>query len=196
MLWLTVAIAVSTGARSAAAAAFTFLTHSAVFDAGTGNVSFVVRFSEPPDFFTLDKFGRQAHSFQYFIVGDPTLPYPELYDSIVRGEEIHITGGTLRIRNAHPPDPDPAAGGWGAIRGAIPFLVNDDTLTFEAPLALLSDHSTDGRFEYRLESYAFGELTRFELGESTVPEPRAAAGAMVALVLHARARLRNVPKGG
>jgi hypothetical protein len=142
-------------------------------------VNFTVEFNQAPDFFTQDSFGRVANAFQYFIYGDRSLPYPELFDAVIRGEEIHLTGDTLPIRDSVPHDPDPAAGGWGAIRGAVPFRLDGDVLTFSTPLPLISDHSTDGHFDYRLYTVEFGGLTRAVESQSTVlstavPEPSTA----------------------
>jgi hypothetical protein len=116
----------------------------------------------------VDQFGRPANSFQYFIVGNPSLPYPEDYDAIIRGEEIHITSDMLRIRNAVGSDPDPNSGGWGPIRGSVPFSLNDNVLTFSAPLHLVSDHSVDGHFVYEVDAYEFGALTNYFFDQSTV----------------------------
>lgn len=155
-----------------AKAEFISVSESAVFNPSTQEVLFTIEFNQTPDFFTVDSFGRQANSFQFFITGDPGLPYPARYDAIIRAEEIHITMDVLRVRNAVPPDPDPAAGGWGSIRGAVPFSLNGSVLTFSTPLQLISDHSTDGRFAYGLQSYQFGALTRSVNNQSVVvPEP-------------------------
>ena len=84
---------------------------------GGGNVDFSLTFNQVPDFFTVDQFGRQANSFQFYIA---TSPFPGLYPprpyaSLIRGEEIHVAGD-LRVRNDNPPDPDPNASGWGSIQ--------------------------------------------------------------------------------
>jgi hypothetical protein len=151
-----------------AQAEFMFVSESAVYNPATGAVQFTIEFNQAPDFFTQDSAGRIANSFQYFIVGDPRLPYPENYDAIIRGEEIHLTGDTLRIRNSAPSDPDPAAGGWGAIRGAVPFSLDGDILTFSTPLPLISDHSTDGQYDNRFYTVEFDGLTRTVESQSTV----------------------------
>ncbi len=78
------------------------LSESSVFDPATGQVTFRLTFDRPPDFQTTDSLGRQADSFQYYIVGDPSLPYPSYYDSIIRGEELHITQDVLRVRTRLP----------------------------------------------------------------------------------------------
>jgi hypothetical protein len=123
-------------------------------------VTFRIVFDQVPDFFTTDSFGRQADSFQYFIVGNPSLPYPSNYDSIIRGEEIHWTIDLIPIRNAFPPDySDPRSGGWGTVRGEVPYTLNGSTLTFAAPLSLISNRTDASNISYHLETYAYGGLT-------------------------------------
>jgi hypothetical protein len=142
-------------------AEFSIVSNSAVFDPINRNVLSTLEFSQPPDFTT--------DAFQYFIIGDPDLPYPDLFDSIIRVEETFITHDILVIRNAVPPVADPAAGGWGSIRGIVPFSLEGNILTFSAPLSMISDHSTDGHFSYDLESYVSGSQTGpTARGESTV----------------------------
>ena len=149
-----------------------FLSQTASFDPATDQVTFTIEFNRPPDFFATDSLGRQADSFQYFVLGDPGLGYPAEFDSIVRGEEIHIANA-IRIRNAVPSVSDPAAGGWGAIRDVVPFSLSGSLLSFSAPLASLSDHSVDGRFTYELQVYSFGITGQSAQAETTVvPEPR------------------------
>src|SRR6476620_4079528 len=80
-----------------AVAAFMFTSESATYNSVTGNVQFTVEFNQVPDFVT--------DSFQYFIVGDPSLQYPALYDAIIRGAEI--TADSLPIRNSGQATPNP-----------------------------------------------------------------------------------------
>jgi hypothetical protein len=152
------------------------LSESAVFDPATGQVTFTLTFNRPPDFQTTDSVGRQADSFQYYIVGDPSLPYPSNYDTIVRGEELHLTSDVLRVRNATPSDPtDPASGGWGTVRGVVPYQLNGNVLTFSTSLGLISDHSVDGHFSYDLLIAQYGGLTQFFSGLESAVRPRPAA---------------------
>jgi hypothetical protein len=145
------------------------LSHSAVFSPATGQVTFTVTFNRAPDFESVDALGRQADSFQYFIYGDMSLPYPAYYDAIIRGEELHITSPLLRVRDAVGTDPDPASGGWGPVRGAVPYRLEGNVLTFSTPLALISDHSVDGHFSYDLMTTRYGgDPTLFYRGESVV----------------------------
>jgi hypothetical protein len=151
------------------------VSQSAVFDPATGQVSFTLTFNRPPDFQSVDSLGRQADSFQYYIVGDPSLTYPDFYDTIIRGEELHITSPVLRVRNAAPTDPtDPpsVSGGWGTVRGVVPYQLNGNVLTFSTPLGLISDHSVDGHFTYDLIITQYGGQTQFFPGLESVVRPR------------------------
>lgn len=155
-----------------AKAEFTFLSESAVFNPSNQEVVFTIVFNQAPDFFTIDSNGRQANSFQYYIVGDPNLPYPSKFDAIIRGEEIHITSNVIRIRNSPPTDSSPEAGGWGSIRGTVPYKIKGNVLTFSTPLQLISNQSRDGHFDYELESYQFGTSTLNVASQSRVaPQP-------------------------
>jgi hypothetical protein len=162
-------------AAMAQSAPFAYVSQSVVYDPSTGQVNFSMEFNQPPDFAKLDMSGSnelKANSFQHYIVGQPGLGFPNSFDSIIRGDEIDLTLDRLPIRNAVPESSDPAAHGWGSIRGYVPFVIDDDLLTFSAPLSLLSDHSTDGRFLYDVQSLQDGADTRFEANlQSVVPEP-------------------------
>jgi hypothetical protein len=148
------------------------VSQSATFNPTTQQVLFTISFNEAPDFMTVDAFGRQADSFQYYIPrnpnGDPFGDESKLV-SIIRGEEIHITIDRLRIRNAVPSSSDPAAGGWGTIRGVEPFVLDGNVLTFSAPLSVI--HPTGGLFRYGLESGEFGADSQFILSHTiSLPE--------------------------
>jgi hypothetical protein len=156
------------GASAQAPDGLTALSESAVFDPVTGQVSFTLTLNRAPDFETVDEFGRQADAFQYYILGDLSLPYPAYYDSIIRGEEIHAMPGVLRIRDPLPSNPDPATGGWGPIRGEVPYRLEGNVLTFSVALSTISDHSVDGRFSYELLLTRFGASTQVIRNQSTV----------------------------
>jgi hypothetical protein len=72
-----------------------------------------------------------------------------------------------------PPDnSDPNSGGWGTIRGSVPFTLDGNILTFSSPLSLISDHiakgNTKGIFSYDLQVDQCGAQTFFSTGnEST-----------------------------
>ena len=83
---------------------FKFTKQSAIFERKSGDVKFSITFNQRPDFYTVDSVGRQADSFQYFIVGDQNLSYPYNYDSIIRDEDVNIKEREITIRSAGPPD--------------------------------------------------------------------------------------------
>jgi hypothetical protein len=139
---------------------FKRVSQSAVFSPRTGEVTFRIVFNQVPDFSAAGPLGPQVDSFQYFIVGNPSLPYPSNYVSIIRGGEIYSTSDLIPIRNAVPPDTsDPMSGGWGTIRGEVPFTLSGTRLTFVAPLSLISNSTDAGSVDFRLETYAYGDQT-------------------------------------
>jgi hypothetical protein len=166
------ALALPGVADAQAPGGLTVLSDSAVYDPVTGQVTFTLVFNRRPDFETEDEFGRRADSFQYYIVGDPGLPYPANYDAIIRGDEIGLTSGLLPIRKPLPPDPDPVSGGWGPVRGVVPFSLEENILTFSASLGLISDHSVDGHFAYELLLTQYGATSQFLQSESVVRPSR------------------------
>lgn len=145
---------------NSAQAALLINSESVVANLDSREALFTIQFNEVPDFFTVDSAGRQADSFQYYIETDGELPvfrgspyYSEL-DIIIRGEEIHVAGD-IRIRDALPIGSGGSnSGGWGLLRGSVPYTLNGTVLTFSAPLELIGD--SDGLFSYRLEAYEFG----------------------------------------
>lgn len=168
-------------------------SESALVNLDTQSVLFTINFNEVPDFFSVDTFGRQADSFQYFIEADGEFPifrgspyYSEL-ETIIRGEEIHIAGD-IRVRNIFPNGiAQPNSGGWGSIRGSVPYTLNDTTLNFSVPLQLIGDD--DGLFSYRLEWYEFGAIQDFKDNKSVfappqpVPEPMSISSTVIAAVM-------------
>ena len=149
------------------------------FNAGSGVADFVITFNSTPDFFTLDSVGRQDDSFQFFIRPSPTLPSlgGPFYNvtTIIRGEEIHV-GGDIRLRDVAPTSSDPSSGGWGPLRGSVPFSISGASVNFSVPMALLG---VTGDFSYDLQGYNFG-IQNYNLWGTTanvsppvtpVPEP-------------------------
>jgi hypothetical protein len=136
----------------------------------TATLHFSLHFNETPNFTTLDSNGRPQDSFQIFIAFNPTTANPAnppSADVIIRGDEIHIANA-IRIRDARPPVADPNAGGWGAIRGTVPYHVRTEpnataVLTFSAAFSLLG---ITGQFGWVVETYNFGALTDQRQGVS------------------------------
>ncbi len=168
-----------------AEAALLVLSQSAEVNLANNSVLFQIEFNRVPDFFTTDEYGRQADSFQYYIDADGGFPifrgtdiYYSNLESIIRGSEISLAGD-VRIRNALPPDPDlSSSGGWGSIRGSVPYTLSGNVFSLLVPLQLIGD--SDGKFSYRLEWYKYGGIGGYIEAE-TVPEPATIFGSFMAL---------------
>jgi len=155
---LVLAALVPSYAGAARSTALAVRSESATYSHSTGVVTFRITFNRAPDFTTVDELGRQADEFQYF-VGSAEPEPPWLYDSVIRGAEIH-SSGFVRIRNnALVPDPDPESGGWGTVRGDASFDLRGPALRFSAPLSVVTDRTDLDTLPYMLETYQFGELT-------------------------------------
>jgi hypothetical protein len=128
----------------------------------TATMHFTLHLSHKPDFTTLDSNARPQDSFQMFIAFNPSTANPanpQSADVVIRGDEIHIAHA-IRIRDARPAVPDPDAGGWGAIRGTVPYHVRAQAngtavLTFNGSFALLG---ITGQFGWALITYNFGAV--------------------------------------
>ena len=200
------AAAVLLGAAGRARAGLRIVEQSAAVDRDAGRAAFAVRFDSAPDLFTVDEFGRLADSFQYEVDADGPVsaefPVGDV-EAVVRGDEIRLAGA-LRVRAAGAgvePDDDPAAGGWGPVRAAVPFNLDGPDLSFEVPLAALGDD--DGRFSYRLFTAEFGltvDQVQGVVGASVpIPLPpaapsAAAACAALALIATLRRAGKNWPQ--
>ena len=141
-----------------------------------GNVTFTLQFNRAPDFFTSDQYGRQADAFQFYIATSTNIPLfypPRPYASLIRGGEIYYDNAIV-IRNDGPPDDnDPHSGGWGSVRGNVPYSLSDETLSFSVPADVLDVQSP---FAYSLLLTSFGAATHDPYtgdsgGPIPVPEP-------------------------
>jgi hypothetical protein len=159
---------------------FALLDQSVHVDPVRRVARFHLVFTRPPDFLHSDEFDRPDNSFQFEI--NPTFaggPGELLRDgvgdvqTVVRGDELRYTGGKLlRIRTTRgDPDPDPAAGGWGEVRGAVPIHLSRNELDFAADFDTLKEDG-DGRFAYRVFTTQHGETTS-SLEAIAVPVPPA-----------------------
>lgn len=182
------------GIGGAAQAALKINSQSAVVNVDTQQVSFTIDFNEVPDFFSVDTFGRQADAFQYYIRPDGKLPvfegspYYSQLSTIIRGPEIFVNGD-IRVRDVFPiGSSEPNSGGWGPLRGSVPYTLNGTVLTFSSPLELIGD--SDGLFSYQLLLTEFGGSTdtveaKSILKSKAVPEPSCANGVLTFGVLSA-----------
>ncbi len=120
---------------------------------------FRLEFDRVPHFYATDPQGVPADSFQYFINYDPSRSYVDnVFDphlTVIRGDEIHVCH-KIRVRESlwNDSDPDPNSGGWGALRGAVPFVVLNKTLIFSVPLELIE--AQHGNFGYYVQSFSWG----------------------------------------
>lgn len=157
--------------------------------------TFTLAFDHRPDFVPRDALGRPLESFQYEIAPDCSdidqCPFTAIR-AVVRGDEIG-SGQQVPIRDGieNGSDPNPASGGWGDIRGSVPFDLQGSTLTFTVPLSLLQD--PDGDFAYRVFTTSSGQTDSLLTGRG-IPLPPAlpAAGSL----LLALALLRTRSKWG
>jgi hypothetical protein len=178
-------VLVGLGYGTPAEAALMVLSQSAEVYLDSNSVLFQIEFNREPDFFTTDEYDRQADAFQYYIDADGGFPifkgtdiYYSNLESLITGWEIHLGGG-VPIRNALPPDPDlSSSGGWGSIRGSVPYTLSGNVFSLLVPLQLIGD--TDGKFSYRLEWYEYGGTGGYIEAE-TVPEPATIFGTFMAL---------------
>jgi hypothetical protein len=167
-----------------AEAALMVLSQSAEVNLDSKSVLFQIEFNRAPDFFTTDEYDRQADAFQYYIDADGDLSlfsggisYSNL-ETLIRGGEIHL-GGDVRIRNLFPPDPDlSSSGGWGSIRGSVPYTLSGNVVSLLVPLQFIGD--SDGKFSYALMWTEYGGAGGFIYAE-TVPEPATIFGSFMAL---------------
>ena len=176
-------------------------SESAVVNLDVKEVLFTVNFNQVPDFFT-DQYGAQVDSFQYFIDQDGELPILNAspiysnFSSIIRGDEIHVAGD-VRIRDVFSVGlSEPNSGGWGNIRGSVPYTLDGTVLKFSTPLQLIGD--SDGVFSYQLLLTEFGAWNGITNENksiiSSVPEPNLALGALTFAALSIGLRLKRKHK--
>ena len=155
---LVLAALVPSFAGATRSTALAVRSESAIYHRSTGLVTFRITFNQAPDFGTTDDLGRQADGFQYF-VGSDEPEAPRLYDSVIRGGEIH-SSGLVRVRNnALVPHPAPDGGGWGTVRGDASFDLRGPVLRFSVPIGVVTDRPDPDVVPYMLDTYEFGDAT-------------------------------------
>ena len=160
---------------SSASAGLSILSQQVDVDRADQEIVFTVDFNHAPDFNTVDSLGRRADSFQYEIVPNSSTPIDQLpfssVGAVIRGDEIG-SGKVVPIRNgfANGSDPNPASGGWGTVRGSVPFTLQGSTLTFTTGFTIIG--TTNGVFSYRVFTTNFGS-TVTTMESISVPLPTA-----------------------
>ncbi len=167
------------GAAAPASGGVSTSFESVVVDKAAGDALFTIDFPHAPDFFKVDAAGRPADSFQVEITAGSNVNNFLNPTSVIRGDEIRFAQA-LRVRDAAPPDPDPHAGGWGAIRGTVPFSVNGDAVAFTAPFSLLG--VPNSVFGYHIFTVADGVVQSEAFGNTqAVPLPTALSATLLTL---------------
>lgn len=180
-LWSLVALmagSVIFGFSQFASAGLSIVSQQANVDKADQDVVFTLNFSQSPDFKTADSLGRRLDSFQYEIAPNTATPIDQLpfsaVGAVVRGDEIG-GGNVIPIRNGfqNGSDPNPAAGGWGTVRGTVPFTLTGNSLSFTTPFSLIG--TTNGTFSYRVFTTNYGSTvsTAESVSSVSVPLPSA-----------------------
>ena len=164
---------------------FQLAGHSVEVDNTAETATFRLTFNREPVFFVSE--GTATDAFQVEIDADSTsFEQPlvfETIDAVVRGAEISQADG-LPVRDREG-DGGENAGGWGPVRGFVPFDLDGATLTFTTGLDLIGD--ADGKFRYRIIAIDDGSVTS-EVTAAVIPVPAALWGGVIMLsgagVLH------------
>ena len=173
-VWGTMSLALVLWAAALARGGIRIVSQSADVNLAAGDAAFTLVFDSPPDFRTRDVLGRPADSFQYEIAPGTTdinqLPFTNI-SAVIRGDEIGDSD-LIPVRNgvADGSDPNPAAGGWGTVRGELPFVLVGERLTFTAPLSVLD--APAGVFSYRVFTTSYGRTTSVA-SAAVIPLPAA-----------------------
>ena len=158
---------------------FRAVRHDVLVDVPRGEAIFNLWLSEAPDFFQTDEFGRQSHSFQYFVNTPDFLSFysraggTERFQPlfVLRGEEIHHNG-TVVAREVVPfydASADPSSGGWGPTVATMPLQHDRKRVSFRLPLSVFGDDRAARpafALHYFLELYQFGGWTGVTLQAS------------------------------
>lgn len=148
-----------------------------IVNQAAGTATFSIDFPHVPNFYSVDAFGRVADSFQIQISANPNGSPQINPTTVIRGDEIHYSSA-ITIRNGSPPSSDPQSGGYGTVRGTVPFSITGTDLTFTTPLSLIG--APTGNFSYYAFTTQSGMTTAAVEGRS-VPLPSALGAGMMML---------------
>jgi hypothetical protein len=167
---------VPAAASSAAVVDFHIASQEVTVDRSAGVAQFALTFTRAPVFVAAG-----GDAFQYEIDVDSTDTGASLglneIDAVARGGEIW-EGQGIPLREVSGAAQGPEAGGWGPVRALFPFDLDENTIIFKAPLAVLG--ANKGTFRYRALAIENG-ATSSEIIGAVIPTP-AALGPGIALL--------------
>src|SRR5579862_3426142 len=146
----------------------------------TGDVTFTIDFGHAPDLADVDAMNRPDDAFEIQVAPNNVDPMIDPV-TVIRSDEVQF-GSKITVRDAMPADlTDPHAGGWGPLRGSVPFTVKGNDVSFTASLKLMG--LPNGMFDFATTTSHFGDETAFaETDMHAVPLPSSIAGALAILM--------------
>ena len=165
-----------------AAGGLAILSHDVVNDEGRRETTFSITFDRAVDFYSVTPDGNPLHGFQYFFDTEPGgFEFAGEDVRIIRGVEIRFDD-SIPVRESinETGEEFPNAEGWGKSRGAAPFSLDEDAVSFTVPWTTLGEG--DGKFTYILFAFENGELTDehvFPRDGMLIPLPAATWSALV-----------------
>jgi hypothetical protein len=158
-------------------ASFSTIFQSATVDDQARAVTFEIGFNQKPDFATQNENGDDASAVQVYIDPKHSGMGFDYFDSVSLVRGVHL-GASDQV-----PVIDLKDGAFGDERGVTHFTLDDmDTMRFSVPFDVLG--TSDGRFDYRVESYEYGTLTSMiDSTTAVVPLPNGAYGAIPTFAL-------------
>jgi hypothetical protein len=136
------------------------------------NVSFFLAFSEPPT-------NWNDVAFQFQIIGDTSLRHPWKFDSVVASYTLTDEDKVVLLNASQYMS--------GGFTMKTPVAYNGNSVAFDLPLSLVSQHHVGGVFDYVVESYFRGSTTSRIEHQSVLhlPEPKALGIIIGALLIFA-----------
>lgn len=139
---------------------FIVKSESVTYCPETALYKFEVKFADTPDYWTRDQYGRAENFFQYHIRYDES---PSGYmddDIMIWASEVEVTGDIV-IRKFHGGG---GPGGWGPVRGRVPYDPNNKKICFFVSADVIGDH--DGEIFYFMHTGLYGRsLEQFRYGK-------------------------------
>jgi hypothetical protein len=152
---------------AAAAPDLTFSGYSAIVDPGGESVTFTVRFTGLPDFYTTNRDGQVKDSFAFWVDPDAPVAYDRSLDhytgALPGTKQTFIASATIDqvgllqgswVQDSTTYSGPLGANGWGSVQGYYDYERLGRSVSFDVPLASLQD--TDGHFYYSLMVLRYG----------------------------------------